>query len=66
VIGYDTRDTKTIEDDVLILADPYDRTDHHPDGYIVYPMENLYEGNWRNYYDPDFNWGLFVAVFPGK
>jgi hypothetical protein len=66
VIGYDTKDTETIEDDVLILADPYDRTDHCPDGYTVYPMENLYEGNWRNYYDPDFNWGLFVAVFPGK
>ncbi|MDR0748772.1 MAG: C39 family peptidase [Tannerellaceae bacterium] len=64
VIGYDTRDTETIEDDVLILADPYDRTDHCPDGYIVYPLENLYSGNWRNYYDPDFDWGLFVAVFP--
>jgi hypothetical protein len=66
VIGYDTGGTETIEDDVLILADPYDHTDRHPDGYIVYPLENLYEGNWCNYYDPDFNWGLFVAVFPEK
>jgi hypothetical protein len=64
IIGYDTHNTPTLEDDVLILADPYDRTDHCPDGYLVYPLENLFYGNWRNYYDPDFNWGLFVALFP--
>jgi hypothetical protein len=66
VIGYDTKSTETTADDVLVLADPYDRTDHREDGYIVYPLENLYHGNWRNYYDPDFGWGLFVAVFPEK
>jgi hypothetical protein len=60
----DSNRTETTQDDVLILADPYDRTDHREDGYIVYPFENLYEGLWRNYYDPDFDWGLFVAVFP--
>jgi ABC-type bacteriocin/lantibiotic exporter with double-glycine peptidase domain len=64
VIGYDTMDTETIEDNVLVLADPYDHSDHKQDGYIVYPLANLYHGNWRNYYDPDFDWGLFVAVFP--
>jgi hypothetical protein len=64
VIGYDTMGTGTTQDDVLILADPYDRTDHHEDGYIVYPLANLYDGNWRNHYDSDFDWGLFVAVFP--
>ncbi|MDR3251450.1 MAG: C39 family peptidase [Tannerella sp.] len=64
VIGYDTMGTGTIEDDVLILADPYDRTDHCKDGYIVYPLENLYYGTWRPYYAPDFNWGLFVAALP--
>jgi hypothetical protein len=66
VIGYDSMNSETAKDDILILADPYDRTDHHQDGYIVYPLENLYYGNWRNYFDPDFNWGLFVAVFPNK
>jgi hypothetical protein len=64
VIGYDTMGSDAIEDDVLILADPYDRTDHKKDGYVVYPLENLYFGNWKNYYDPDFDWGLFVAVLP--
>jgi hypothetical protein len=66
IIGYDSMGTETTQDDVLILADPYDRTDHHLDGYIVYPLQLFYEGSWRNYYDPDFDWGLFVAVFPKK
>jgi len=66
VIGYDTMDTETIMDDVLVLADPYDRTDHKEDGYIIYPFENFYEGIWRNYYDPDFKWGLFLVAFPEK
>jgi hypothetical protein len=65
IIGYDTMNTPAVNDDVLILADPYDRTDHKEDGYIVYPFENFYEGTWRNYYDPDFNWGLFLVVKPG-
>ncbi len=64
LIGYDTMGTKSTIDDVLILADPYDRTDHKKDGYIVYPFQNLYYGLWRNYYDPDFGWGLFVAAWP--
>ncbi|GHT74238.1 hypothetical protein AGMMS50262_06780 [Bacteroidia bacterium] len=64
VIGYDSMGTAYIEDDVLILAEPYDRTDHFCDGYIVYPMENLFYGNWRNYFDPDFGWGLFAAILP--
>jgi hypothetical protein len=63
VIGYDTMGTETTADDVLVLADPYDRTDRREDGYIVYPFQNLYEGNWRNYYDPDFDWGLFLAIW---
>ena len=64
IIGYDTMGTESTDDDVLILADPYDRTDHTEDGYIVYPFENFYYGTWRNYYDPDFKWGLFLVVRP--
>ncbi|MDR3252545.1 MAG: hypothetical protein LBT35_03160 [Tannerella sp.] len=64
IIGYDTLGTETTADDVLVLADPYDRTDHKEDGYVVYPFENLYFGNWRNNYDPDFDWGLFLALWP--
>jgi hypothetical protein len=64
MIGYDTMGTDATADDVLILADPYDRTDHTEDGYIVYPFENFYEGTWHNHYDPDFKWGLFIAAYP--
>lgn len=35
IIGYDDMGTATVGDDVLILADPYDYTDHAQDGYAV-------------------------------
>lgn len=66
IIGYDTMGTDKTIDDVLILADPYDRTDHKKDGYVIYPFQNFYEGTWRNYYDPDFKWGLFIAAWPAN
>ncbi|MDR1361313.1 MAG: C39 family peptidase [Rickettsiales bacterium] len=37
IIGYDTMGTETELDDVLIVADPYDVTDHWQDGYGIYP-----------------------------
>ncbi|KAA6300359.1 MAG: hypothetical protein EZS26_003497 [Candidatus Ordinivivax streblomastigis] len=64
IIGYDTMGTSTTADDVLILADPYDTTDHNQDGYITFSLQHFYYGTWRNYYDPDFDWGLFVAAYP--
>ena len=33
IIGYDTMGTETQQDDVFIVADPYDTTDHCQDGY---------------------------------
>lgn len=42
IIGYDTMGTETRQDDVLIVADPYDTTDHSQDGYGVYPAERFY------------------------
>lgn len=35
IIGYDTMGTEAIEDDVMILADPADLTDHLQDGYFI-------------------------------
>ncbi|MDR1980820.1 MAG: C39 family peptidase [Tannerellaceae bacterium] len=64
VIGYDTMGTKTTKDDVLIIADPYDRTDHNQDGYSICSFQKLYHGSWENQYDPDYDWGLFIAVWP--
>lgn len=36
IIGYDTMGTQNTSDDVLILADPYDTTDHYQDGYYIF------------------------------
>ncbi len=40
-IGYDTMGTQYEGDDVLIVADPFDTTDHNQDGYGVYSMERF-------------------------
>lgn len=40
--------TETTQDDVMIMADPYDTTDHNQDGYFVYGAERFYY-NWSMY-----------------
>ncbi len=42
IIGYDTMGTDTTADDVLILADSYDTSDHLQDGYNVNSVERFY------------------------
>ena len=42
IIGYDTMGTDEFGDDVLILADPYDTSDHTQDGYYIYPAERFF------------------------
>ena len=42
IIGYDDMGTETEQDDVIIVADSYDTTDHNQDGYGVYPAERFY------------------------
>jgi len=42
IIGYDDMGTDNIEDDVLIVADPFDTTDHVCDGYTIWSFERLY------------------------
>ena len=42
IIGYDTLGTETTQDDVIIVADAYDTTDHNQDGYGIYPAERFY------------------------
>jgi hypothetical protein len=64
IIGYDTMGTPYTADDVLVLAEPYDTTDHNQDGYTTIPLQHFYEGIWRNYFDPDYKWGLFIAARP--
>ncbi|WP_199884254.1 hypothetical protein [Anaerosinus massiliensis] len=42
IIGYDTMGTDTTADDILILADSYDTSDHYQDGYNVNSVERFY------------------------
>lgn len=63
IIGYDTMGTESTADDVLILADPFDTTDHHQDGYLIKSAERLiwdFSAGW----DPDFDYGIFLVASP--
>ncbi len=42
IIGYDTMGTESLADDILILADPYDTSDHAQDGYHIYPAPRFF------------------------
>lgn len=46
VIGLDTMGTDSPLDDVLIMADPYDVTDHAQDGYYLVPLARFFR-MWR-------------------
>ena len=46
IIGYDTMGTDEMGDDVIIMADPYDTSDHYQDGYFVVPAERFFH-MWR-------------------
>lgn len=46
VIGLDECGSDDPYDDVLILADPYDITDHCQDGYYTYPLGRFFD-MWR-------------------
>ncbi len=42
VIGYDTRNTESMSDDVILFADPYDRHDDHEDGVTWFNAGRFY------------------------
>ncbi len=42
IIGYDTMGTKSTLDDVLIMQDAYDTSDHYQDGYAINNGERFY------------------------
>lgn len=67
VIGYDTMGTDIESDDVLILADPYDTSDHFQDGYITINAERFFY-TWSNTYEFDDGGKdkLFLTVWPKK
>ena len=64
IIGYDTMGTESEQDDVLIMADPYDTTDHNQDGYVIYPAERFYYNfTMYNFFpEEEYNDMLFIAA----
>lgn len=68
IIGYDTMGTETEADDVIIVADPYDTTDHNQDGYGVYPAERfIYNFTFYNFFnDDDLNDKCFLVAKPAE
>ena len=49
IIGYDTMGTETTQDDVIIMADSYDTTDHCQDGYGIPGAERFFYYNFTFY-----------------
>ena len=44
--------TEGTQDDVLIIADPYDTTDHNQYGYVIKGFERLVYG-WGSSFEED-------------
>lgn len=70
IIGYDDMGTEAEQDDVLIVADPYDTTDHDQDGYGIYPAQRfLYNFTFYDYFDEsagEINDMCFLVAVPQK
>ncbi|MDO4546287.1 MAG: papain-like cysteine protease family protein [Bacillota bacterium] len=64
IIGYDDMGTpEATQDDVLILADPYDTTDHNQDGYVIESFERLVYG-WYSSFEEENTHNDFIVAFP--
>lgn len=68
IIGYDTMGTEDMLDDVIIVADPYDATDHNQDGYGTYAAGRFfYNFTFYDYFDEgDLNDTCFVVAVPAE
>ena len=65
MIGYDDMGTETTQDDVIIVADSYDTTDHNQDGYGIYPAERLiYNFTMYNAFTEDEGGNDYLFVVP--
>ena len=67
IIGIDDLGTEYTNDDVLILADSYDTTDHLQDGYTNWSLEkfyNLWQYTVISFYkdDDSINHGQFILI----
>jgi len=53
IIGYDTMGTEHFGDDVIIMADPYDTSDHWQDGYYILNAERFFYMWFDTIYQPE-------------
>lgn len=66
IIGYDTMGTESEGDDVIIVVDPYDSTDHNQDGYGVYGAERfIYNFTFYDFFpEEELNYMTFLIATP--
>lgn len=64
IIGYDTMGTETEQDDVLIVADSYDTTDHNQDGYGIYPAQRFLSNFTFYNFFPEEELNLMCFIVP--
>lgn len=63
-VGYDDRNNTDPSDDVLILADPYDRYDDYQDGYTFVNAERFYWMWFDARYFGKETWRTMITVTP--
>ena len=66
VVGYDYRNLSDPWDDVLILADPYDRYDDHQDGDSFVNANRFYWMWFDALYFDNLTWRTMITVRPKK
>ncbi len=68
IIGYDDMGTESLYDDVIIVTDSYDVTDHNQDGYrIISALKLLSDFSTGTFFDEsDLNDFIFITAVPEK
>lgn len=65
-VGYDTRGNDDPWDDVLILADSYDRYDDHRDGYSFVNANRFYWLWFDAFYFDQITWRTMITAVPKR
>ncbi len=65
-VGYDYRNVSDPWDDVLILADPYDRYDDYQDGYSFVNANRFYWMWFDALYFGNLTWRTMITAIPKK
>lgn len=63
-VGYDTRDTDDVMDDVIIFADPYDHHDDVADGYSFFNATRFYWMWYDALFFGELTWRTMIVATP--